>query len=159
MASTPEILPPATTILKKYYTVIQDLQSYLVGILEFPGQESSPENIILNETDSNTYVCLLKTSYIGMNEPRPKKFHRYAATPMLEMRDVLDQAQERLFKFKRPQNIITSGYRLASRPGDNGKKGMTRIGITNYFINTVVTAFQAPEWETLLLRQALPQFY
>ncbi|KIM40519.1 hypothetical protein M413DRAFT_73071 [Hebeloma cylindrosporum] len=29
---------------------------------------------------------------------------------------------------------------------------MARIGITNYFINTVVTAFQAPEWTTLLTR-------
>jgi hypothetical protein len=35
---------------------------------------------------------------------------------------------------------------------DYGKKGMARIGITNYFINTVVTAFQAPEWTTLLTR-------
>jgi len=29
---------------------------------------------------------------------------------------------------------------------------MARIGITNYFINTVITAFQAPEWTTLLTR-------
>lgn len=26
------------------------------------------------------------------------------------------------------------------------------MGITNYFINTIITVFHAPEWETLLLR-------
>jgi hypothetical protein len=29
---------------------------------------------------------------------------------------------------------------------------MTRVGITNYFVNTIVTALKAPEWETLLER-------
>lgn len=31
---------------------------------------------------------------------------------------------------------------------------MNRLGITNYFVNTVVTALQAPEWETLLQRSS-----
>ncbi|KAF8239740.1 hypothetical protein L208DRAFT_1236556 [Tricholoma matsutake] len=29
---------------------------------------------------------------------------------------------------------------------------MGRAGITNYFVNTIITALQAPEWETLLQR-------
>jgi hypothetical protein len=29
---------------------------------------------------------------------------------------------------------------------------MSRLGITNYFVNTVVTALQASEWEMLLQR-------
>ena len=40
----------------------------------------------------------------------------------------------------------------SSRNGDVGKIGMTRMGITNYFVNTIVTALKAPEWETLLER-------
>ena len=40
----------------------------------------------------------------------------------------------------------------ASHAGDQGKTGLARVGITNYFINTMITVFHAPEWETLLLR-------
>lgn len=29
---------------------------------------------------------------------------------------------------------------------------MGRTGITNYFVNTIITALQAPEWDTLLQR-------
>ncbi|KAF9565414.1 hypothetical protein CPC08DRAFT_630060 [Agrocybe pediades] len=29
---------------------------------------------------------------------------------------------------------------------------MARVGITNHFLNTVITAFQAPDWEALLER-------
>lgn len=31
---------------------------------------------------------------------------------------------------------------------------MTRLGVSNYFVNTMVTALQGPEWERLLKRQA-----
>src|SRR5882762_5317666 len=40
----------------------------------------------------------------------------------------------------------------SSNNGDVGNRGMTRVGITNYFVNTIVTALKAPEWETLLER-------
>lgn len=33
---------------------------------------------------------------------------------------------------------------------------MNRPGVTNYFVNTIVTALQAPEWETLLQRSIFP---
>lgn len=29
---------------------------------------------------------------------------------------------------------------------------MSRVGITNWFVNTIITALQAPEWDTLLER-------
>jgi telomerase reverse transcriptase len=32
---------------------------------------------------------------------------------------------------------------------------MSRIGITNHFVNTIITALQAPEWETLLQRSVI----
>ena len=40
----------------------------------------------------------------------------------------------------------------ASRLGDRGKSDMSRLGITNYFVNTIITALQASEWEVLLQR-------
>ena len=76
-----------------------------------------------------------------------------------------------MFKSKgKSSNVILSGYRLvrpdrvlerdtlghthvqASKNGEGGKRAMSRIGITNYFVNTIITALQAPEWETLLQR-------
>ena len=36
---------------------------------------------------------------------------------------------------------------------------MTRVGITNYFVNTIVTALKAPEWETLLERFVNLKYY
>lgn len=37
--------------------------------------------------------------------------------------------------------------------------GATRVPLTNYFVNTLITALQAPEWETLLQRLVpLPVF-
>jgi len=43
-----------------------------------------------------------------------------------------------------------------SKDGDRGRKGMGRIGITNYYVNTMITALQAPEWECLLQRSVHP---
>jgi len=42
----------------------------------------------------------------------------------------------------------------ASKNGDRGKSDMSRLGITNYFVNTTITALQASEWETLFQRLA-----
>ncbi|GLB40371.1 putative telomerase reverse transcriptase [Lyophyllum shimeji] len=71
---------------------------------------------------------------------------------MTDMREVIDRAQERIFRSKNAQNIITAGYRRASKEGDRGKTSMTRVGITNHFVNTIVTALQSPEWDVLLQR-------
>jgi hypothetical protein len=42
----------------------------------------------------------------------------------------------------------------ATKNGD-GKRTMNRIGITNYFVNTIITSLQAQEWEELLQRLVL----
>lgn len=40
---------------------------------------------------------------------------------------------------------------------DRGKRGMTRIAVTNYYVNTIVTALQSSEWERLLKRYDLDE--
>lgn len=98
---------------------------------------------------------------------------QYFETLSLKLCQVIDQAQERLFKSGRSQNVITTGYRLvsgifscflnrvehssnkASNDGDRGKRGMTRVGITNFFVNTVITTLQEPQWDLLLQRSVI----
>jgi hypothetical protein len=36
--------------------------------------------------------------------------------------------------------------------GDVGKRAMVRLGITNVFLNTIITALQGRQWEMLLQR-------
>ncbi|KAG6812970.1 hypothetical protein H0H92_015089 [Tricholoma furcatifolium] len=45
-------------------------------------------------------------------------------------------------------------YTQVWKNGDTGKQG-SRVGLTNYFVNTIVTALQSPEWDTLLQRIGL----
>ena len=52
----------------------------------------------------------------------------------------------------RPSNIITAGYRRVTQQDARSKFGATRVPLTNYFVNTMVTALQSPEWECLLQR-------
>ena len=40
----------------------------------------------------------------------------------------------------------------SSESGDVAKQRAAHVKITNYFVNTIVTALLAPEWETLLGR-------
>ncbi|KAH9481585.1 Telomerase reverse transcriptase [Psilocybe cubensis] len=148
--STSDDLAPSVAILKRYYGCVKGLQNYLADILELNGRRLDPKEL-LSDDDSQSYLQLLSTSYVGVKNLTSGKTFR-VFIPMLGMREVLDYAQERLFREKRAKNIITSGYRLASHANDNGKKGMARMGITNYFLNTVITALQAEEWENLLSR-------
>lgn len=41
------------------------------------------------------------------------------------------------------------GLTQAWRNSEATKRGGGRVPITNYFINTIVTALQSPEWEVL----------
>lgn len=169
-------------ILKKFYSNVKDLCSYLNDLLESSGSQVN----LVNETDAQSYQELLNLSFVGVKELTYKKFTFYP--PMLEMREVSCQRRESTnfwpnlvlnSCWTRPKNaclnasiprtslplvtavlvhLVTSllnhheRFGQASHVSDYGKKGMARIGITNYFINTVVTAFQAPEWTTLLTR-------
>ncbi|PPQ90795.1 hypothetical protein CVT25_012115 [Psilocybe cyanescens] len=149
--STPDDFPPSVAILKMYYGCVKNLQSYLTSILAVSDNQFDSQELIRSDYDSQSYIDLLKSSYIGAKDFKLLKKFQFS-DQLLDMRELLDNAQERIFRERRGKNIITSGYRLASHANDNGKKGMARMGITNYFLNTVITAFQAPEWETLLSR-------
>ncbi|KAL0953283.1 hypothetical protein HGRIS_004533 [Hohenbuehelia grisea] len=70
----------------------------------------------------------------------------------MHISEAIYRAQEKLLKAKGSQNIITLGYRLRSHDGIPGKRGSGRLGITNYFVNTIVTALQSPQWEVLFQR-------
>ena len=68
---------------------------------------------------------------------------------------MIDRAQQRLFlktRSGKPTNIITAGYRKANQRDGKSKIGASRVPLTNHFVNTMVTALQAQEWETLLQR-------
>ncbi|KAF4571549.1 hypothetical protein EYR36_008889 [Pleurotus pulmonarius] len=69
---------------------------------------------------------------------------------MMRIHELIDRAQERILNSSRPQNIITSGYKLRSSDSQRGKTD--RIGVVNFFVNTMVTALQTPEWQLLLER-------
>lgn len=115
-------------ILKHYYAVVESLAAYLTQLLQaspfWPPSESSFSNQANNDQIHN----LLATSYICVNKVGNHSFRNFSATfNMREVRisyrflqlylvlvQIVDQAQERLFRSKRSNNIITSGYRLVS---------------------------------------------
>ncbi|OBZ72156.1 Telomerase reverse transcriptase [Grifola frondosa] len=146
--------PPVTlSLLNSYFPRVCTLKAYLTEILE-PLQDDN--TILVIESDSVAYLALLQKSYVAPQQDAKARFK--VLPPMSHMRDTIDRAQERLFlnalkrKNKRLVNVITFGYRQASQNGELGKAGMSRVPLTNFFVNTIVTALQAPEWEILLQR-------
>ncbi|KAI0955894.1 hypothetical protein AcV7_006436 [Taiwanofungus camphoratus] len=139
------------SLLRAYYLSVWDLRTYLGEILE---PTETGHDYLMQEGDPLPYESLLMKSYVGLNVDLKNSKRLATASPMVHMREIIDRAQERLFaKAKgRPSNVITTGYRSASRNGERGKIGMSRIALTNYFVNTIVTALQAPEWEILFGR-------
>ncbi|KAF8656263.1 hypothetical protein AX16_002699 [Volvariella volvacea WC 439] len=139
---------PAHRLLLQHYDRLHKLGSYLSEMLQ------CDRDYILHDSDDEGYKVLLNALVapnLESGQPHPK-FE--ISPPMTDMREVIERAQERLFKGKgraRLTNIITLGYRLA-QPGDVGSWGMSGIGITKQFENTIITALRAPEWETLLQR-------
>ena len=74
---------------------------------------------------------------------------------------MIDRAQQRLFlktRSGKPTNIITAGYRKVNQRDGKSKIGASRVPLTNHFVNTMVTALQAQEWETLLQRSVPTDF-
>lgn len=152
---------PSITValLQNYFSVVKDLRTYLSEILDpLPCEDISISHRLNDfepkDTDSHLYHSLVETSYVAFNANtsglRGPSFKVFSA--MADMREILDKAQERIFRGKNAQNIITAGYRRAFKDGDRGKTSMTRVGITNHFVNTIVTALQSPEWDELLQR-------
>lgn len=142
-----------TRLLKKYYQFVTPLKEYLANILISDGVDNESSVHLETKDDSSLYSELLDASYIAIKGEAAVTNGRFKCFPvMTDMKEVIDQAQERLFKSGRSQNVITLGYRLASNDGDRGKRDMTRVGITNFFVNTVITTLQEPQWDLLLRR-------
>ncbi|THH09180.1 hypothetical protein EW146_g8757 [Bondarzewia mesenterica] len=155
MTSTSKI---TLSILQSYYPIVKDLQTYLLEILEFPDSEAvGLGDFPLQKIDSEGFRRFVQGSYValtrqdavmpGRGMPRLK-----SVEPMVHMREIIDRVQEKLMMKSKAPNIVTAGYRSSHKKGDRGKPGMTRLGVSNYFVNTMVTALQGPEWERLLTR-------
>ncbi|CCM03069.1 uncharacterized protein FIBRA_05189 [Fibroporia radiculosa] len=138
-------------ILHAYYPVVCGLRDYLRGVLEpkpaYQGPDFEP-----HDGDTPAYRALLEGAYVALPAERTDARRFSPIAPMVHVREIIDRAQEKLFLKARPQNVITLGYRRVKDGGDWGKPGFGRVLLTNYFVNTVVTALQAPEWETLFQR-------
>lgn len=123
-----ELTRGASSILEAYYPCITTLGEYLENAVDFTSHIPMGEASLSCQDDIAPFTSLLKTSYVASKGDEFKIFSFHP--PMLDMREVssntittslmlnilqiIDQAQARLFKTKRPQNIITSGYRLVS---------------------------------------------
>ena len=124
-------------LLEKYFTVVKDLRTYLTEILELPSPLSGAYSWDAKEADSTHYRDLLNSSYVALKVPADVKLvvPRFKVFPvMTDMREVsrhqpgnlekvehawqiIDRAQEKLFKSKAPQHVITAGYRIVSCTG------------------------------------------
>ncbi|KAG5646943.1 hypothetical protein DXG03_001666 [Asterophora parasitica] len=125
-------IKPSITIelLRSYFGVVKDLRTYLSEILEPLSHADNPilsqvSDIDPKDTDSPGYKSLLNTTYVAFNP----------------------EAQSAV----RPPFKVFSAR--SYKDGDKGKQGLARVGITNIFVNTIVTALQAPEWDLLLRRE------
>lgn len=142
-------------ILNFYYAEVHNLQAYLQIIVKEEsykhtcgdGQSDFP----LQAPDSVQYRELLTCSFVCLSKEFTTERGQFSASePYIDMKDVIQKAQERLFgapnsKFK-PDNIITSGYKRAL------EVNAAPCGFTNTFVNTIITALQGPEWVNLLTR-------
>lgn len=143
-------------VLDVYFDDVFPLRDYLIQILVTQPPDASAgegtDNSLLREGDSQEYSELLTTSVVGLRSTGTESHPRFMQIPpLMYMRDIIQKAHERLFLHSRarPNNIIASGYQRAS---DNATANSTTSGVTNRFVNTIITALQAPEWETLLQR-------
>ncbi|KAG5635811.1 hypothetical protein H0H81_010059 [Sphagnurus paluster] len=147
-------------LLSSYFAVVKDLKTYLSEILEplLPDADgliqSQAAGIAPSQNDTPAYLSLLNTSYVAFNTASlstARPFKLFLAKT--DMREVIDKAQERIFsQGNYTQNIISAGYKRAYTEEDRPRQDMTRIGITNIFVNTIVTALQSSEWDMLLQR-------
>lgn len=143
-------------VLDVYFDEVLVLREYLAQILVTQPADASTgegaDSSLLRQGDSQEYNELLTTSYVGLRSTGTESRPRFMQVqPLMYMRDVIQKAHERLFLHSRarPNNIIASGYQRAS---DNATTNSSTSGIANRFVNTIITALQALEWETLLQR-------
>ncbi|KAJ8692982.1 hypothetical protein PTI98_010240 [Pleurotus ostreatus] len=134
------------SILRAYFPVVRTLSEHLKAIL----QPSEVAFETVHDNDSPAFTSFLQTFVVCLHSETPRHF--CVLPPMMRIHELIDRAQERILNSARPQNIITSGYKLRSSDSQRGKTN--RIGVVNFFVNTMVTALQTPEWQLLLERLA-----
>ncbi|KAI0671796.1 hypothetical protein C8Q78DRAFT_1078563 [Trametes maxima] len=141
----------AVSVLRAHYVVVESLQKYIENTV----YAEDISSILVHGGDSDYYRVMLTTSYVAGGASLQQTRQFVPVAPMSHMRDTIDRAQERLFiraKGSRPSNILTAGYRKITQQDTRARVAATRMPLTNYFVNTIVTALQAPAWETLLER-------
>ncbi|KAI5122895.1 hypothetical protein M0805_007573 [Coniferiporia weirii] len=163
-------------VLEVYHPCVSTLLAYLednIDSTSLLGAQSSSSHLMLSDISSSavcdhllkdddapTYRDLMTKAFVAAEAaaaPHAKHSARRAKlkiiAPSMSMNELVERAQARLFARKgKPSNMITAGYRSAEFRSETGIGGGPRQGITNYFVNTIVDAIQAPEWNQLLSR-------
>ncbi|TFY78051.1 hypothetical protein EWM64_g5960 [Hericium alpestre] len=144
----------SANILRAYYSNVADLHTYLGNIIALPS-DCPTDDAVLRPTDSAKFREFAAGSYVASNIPYVDlpgggRARFSVVEPYVYMHDLIDRAQEKLLNNKvKVKNVITEGYRLNKGEGHIGR---TRVGVSNLFVNTNITALQCPEWERLLPR-------
>lgn len=144
MALNSKALSPTLAILNTYFNHVEPLSAYLSSIIR-----NGSDLLHQNQLQSHEALRdLLATVYVAATTQ--PKVPKYTATPPVHhIHETLEHSISLLFKKsgKKPNNVLTLGYELKS-VGSNLDLG--RPAIENKFVNTLVTALRAPEWEALL---------
>ncbi|KAF8627995.1 hypothetical protein AX15_004120 [Amanita polypyramis BW_CC] len=145
------------SLLKQYFAHVESLDSYLTHILlpvSYSDEGLMGHDFYSRAQDSREYSKLVNTTLVATSnrEDYEGVFKAYRPPVEMNMLHIIDKVQEKLLRARISGHIMTAGYRLSSSGGDKGKKGMERLGITNEYVNTIVTSLQAPEWDALLQR-------
>ncbi|KAJ8072353.1 Telomerase reverse transcriptase [Marasmius tenuissimus] len=132
---------PTVALLESYLPTIMKLQDYLIRL---NNEVSCP--VLQKEGDPLPYRNLIETAYVvtDFSLPLDKGIPLEPVSELTSMepptiRDVIRKSQRHLLHLKAP-NLLTLGYKL------------TQCGVTNVFVNTLVTALQGSEWSLLLKR-------
>ncbi|CAL1716650.1 unnamed protein product [Somion occarium] len=137
--------PVSLNLLRSYYPVVETLQCYLANILE---KGSCDTQYLTHETDTMLYRTLLKESYVANRYTLPETRFK-PLKPMVPLKEVIERAQVKLLSKGRGsgENVITAGYRLNYK-----RQPAFQASVTNYFLNTIVTALHAVQWNDLFQR-------
>jgi len=90
MATTPaisdDLCHSTASILRKYYASVKPLGACLGDLLTTGNGSSSVNNILSQEGDFDSYLNLLKATYVGVKQVRRTPIRVYSS--MLDMREV-----------------------------------------------------------------------
>ncbi|RDB25955.1 Telomerase reverse transcriptase [Hypsizygus marmoreus] len=144
-------------ILGKYFPIVKELRTYLSEILNPLSHGDYDLSQAIHrfeprENDCPLYCALLNTSYVALTVEDRTQFQVFPA--MVNMREVLDKAQERIFRSKNSQNILTAGYRRARITTISEE---SRLTLFLRLLRMEIEGSKAwvvlgPEWDMLLQR-------